>query len=465
MTTMPKVISEDEALEILARAEGQFWDDKSVKAGGAKIEKIACSLSNADGGEFGVGIEDKKQASGIDRWQGFAEEEDGNYIHQVIAQGATPGVPYAIEWLQIHGQEARDLVALVSIHKSASVHKTANGTVWVRRGAQDLQLDSQAITDLALSKGSRSYEDQMLEKYTAEQLAAESELLSFLGSYSPATGSDDFVVKQRLGDNGGQASVAGAVLYADVPSAVVPKKCAIKVARYETNERSPEREHLAATPETIEGPARAQIDRTIDAVTAMIEAVSIMEPDGTLAPARYPPEALKEVIVNAVIHRDYNISDDILVWVFDNRIEVRSPGVLPGHMTPENLLTERFARNPTIVRLLNKYPDPPNKDIGEGLNTVFAKMREAKLTAPTLEVEGSTFVVTLGHTPLARPQEIVMEYLQSHDQIKNRTGRELSGISSENTMKDVFLDLAKAGKIERVPGKAGSASAWRRTRS
>jgi ATP-dependent DNA helicase RecG len=217
------------------------------------------------------------------------------------------------------------------------------------------------------------------------------------------------------------------------------------------------------TPLTIEGPARVQIDEAIAAVTKMIEQVSIMAADGTLKPARYPPEALKEVIVNAVIHRDYNISDDILVWVFDNRIEVRSPGVLPGHMTRNNILSERFARNPTIVRLLNKYPNAPNKDIGEGLNTVFAKMKEAKLTEPTLEIEGSTFVVTLGHTPLARPEEIIMEYLSSHSEIKNNTGRELCGISSENTMKEVFYSLAKAGKIERVPGKAGSASTWRKT--
>jgi ATP-dependent DNA helicase RecG len=459
-------ISETEALGILARSEGQFWDDKSAKSGtggGTKIEKLACSFANTDGGEIGVGIEDRKQTSGIDRWQGFAEEENGNFIHQALAQGASPGVPYSIEWLRIKGQEARGLVALVTIHKSASVHKTAGGDVWLRRGAQDHRLNSQEITDLHLSKGSRSYEDQMLEKYTAEQLAAEPELASFLSSYSPVTASADFVSKQRLADSDDHASVAGAVLYAEVPAAVVPKKCTIKVARYETKDLIPTREHLAGTPLTVEGPARIQIDEAIAAVSRMIENVSIMAADGTLQPARYPPEALEEVIVNAVIHRDYNISDDILVWVFDNRIEVRSPGVLPGHMTRENILSERFARNPTIVRLLNKYPDAPNKDIGEGLNTVFAKMKEAKLTEPTLEIEGSTFVVTLGHTPLARPEEIIMEYLDSHSEIKNNKGRELCGISSENTMKDVFLALAKAGKIERVPGKLGSASTWRKT--
>ena len=187
-----------------------------------------------------------------------------------------------------------------------------------------------------------------------------------------------------------------------------------------------------------------------------------MRPNGTMAPLSYPPEALKEIVVNAVIHRDYNVSDDIRVFVFDNRVEVRSPGLLPGHMTLDNLLTQRFARNPTIVRLLNKYPDPPNKDIGEGLRTAFAKMAEARLRPPTFYLDGKDFVVKLRHTPLARPQEIVMEYLETHDEITNSIGRGLTGITSENTMKEVFYVLRNAGTIEMVPEKRGSSSAWRK---
>ncbi len=236
----------------------------------------------------------------------------------------------------------------------------------------------------------------------------------------------------------------------------------MKIARYKTDDPVPRREHLEGTPVTVEGPAKHVIDLTIEAVTGLIESVSILDPQGGMASARYPPEALKEIVVNAVIHRDYNISDDILVLVFDNRVEVRSPGVLPGHMTVENLLSERFSRNPTIVRLLNKYPDPPNKDIGEGLDTVVTKMHEAKLREPEFLVEDNYFVVRLGHTPLATPEEIILEYLGNHDEIKNSTARELCAIPSENEMKRVFLRLRDAGYIERVPGKGGGSAAWRK---
>jgi ATP-dependent DNA helicase RecG len=457
-----RAIPKSEALEILKRGEGHFWDDKSARTKGAALQKIACAFANADGGEFGVGIEDRRKATGIDRWQGFESEEDGNFIHQTLVKDLSPGVPYTLDWLEIEGETERGLVALVTVHKSNSVHETAAGETRLRRGAQNLNLNSQEATDLSLSKGTSSYEDQMLGKYSADELAQEAELLSFLESYSPSTEPQAFVHKQRLDDEDGRASVAGAVLYAESPPAIIPKKCAIKIARYETKDKEPKREHLAATPITIEGPAYPQIEETLSVVTKMIEAVSIMDADGSLVPARYPPEALKEIVVNAVIHRDYNISDDIHIWIFDNRIEVRSPGVLPGHMTIQNLLTERASRNRTITRLLNRYPDPPNKDIGEGLNTVVDKMKEAKLKEPVFETTGTTFVVTLGHTPLARPHELVMEYLESHEEITNGIARELTGITSENTMKEVFYKLAKGGQLEKVPDKLGSKSAWRK---
>jgi ATP-dependent DNA helicase RecG len=424
------------------------------------IEKIAVALANADGGEFIVGVED--QGSDLNAWRGFEVMEHANYVLQSLQNNITPPVPYTVEWYRVQGALDSGVACLVSVQKSDDVHRTSAGKVLVRRGAQSLEITGQAITDLALSKGARSYEDQLLAKYDISDLVAEDELRFFLDSYSPQTDPDQFVQKQRLIDrDSGEATVASAILFAEHPSAVVPKRCAVKVARYETKDLEPRREHLKADPVTIEGPARDVIDETIKTVTEMVESVSVLRADGGMAPMSYPPDALKEIIVNAVIHRDYNVSDDTLVLVFDNRVEVRSPGKLPGHMTVSNLLTDRFARNPTIVRLLNKYPDAPNKDIGEGLNTVVAKMAEAKLQQPRFHVDENTFVVVLGHQPLARPQEIVLEYLSTNAEITNSIGRSITGITSENSMKDVFISLAKAGKLERVPDKAGNRSAWR----
>jgi len=167
-------------------------------------------------------------------------------------------------------------------------------------------------------------------------------------------------------------------------------------------------------------------------------------------------------VTNAVLHRDYSILSDIQIRIYDNRIEVESPGRLPGHVTVTNILREQSARNPKLVRLINKFPNPPNKDVGEGLNTAFEAMKKLRLKEPEIEERENSVVVHIAHAPLASPEDTVIQYLESHDEITNSIGRDLTGIRSENTMKEVFYRLAKRKLIERVPGKRGSASAWRR---
>ena len=455
-------ITIDEALDLIARGESHFWDFKSSMSGGKGIQKIGCAFANGDGGEFLVGVEDSKVGSGFDRWKGFESLERGNHIMQSLSGEVSPPVPYAAEWLQVVGHESAGFACLVSIRKSPVVHETADGIVYVRQNASTAKVDGAERVNLTLSKGAETYENQELATYTADELADEPELAKFLDTLSPKTAPADFVRKQRLANKEtGKARLSGAVLFAESPSAVATKRCAVKVARYETKVEKPDRKHLAGVPVTIEAPAYQLIDRSIAEVQRLIETVSVLKPNGELEQLSYPPEALKEVIVNAVIHRDYNISDDIIIRVFDNRVEVKSPGRLPGHMTLDNLLTDRFSRNPTINRLINKYPDPPNKDIGEGLKTTMRSMAEAKLKPPRFAQEDNYFVVTIEHTPLARPQELVLQYLHSHDEITNAIARELTGINSENTMKEVFYDLRDTGVIERVPGKAGNRSAWR----
>jgi ATP-dependent DNA helicase RecG len=129
----------------------------------------------------------------------------------------------------------------------------------------------------------------------------------------------------------------------------------------------------------------------------------------------YPQEALHEILTNAVLHRDYSVAADVQVRIFDNRVEIESPGTLPGHVTVKNIAKTQFARNPKIVRLINKFKNPPNKDVGEGINTA-CKLR---LKIPVIEEREGSVVVTLRHESLASPEQMVMEYLASNAEITN----------------------------------------------
>jgi ATP-dependent DNA helicase RecG len=176
---------------------------------------------------------------------------------------------------------------------------------------------------------------------------------------------------------------------------------------------------------------------------------------------RYPHEALHEIITNAVLHRDYSITDDVHVRIFENRIEIQSPGRLPGNITVSNILDERLSRNPYLVRHLNRFPNPPNKDVGEGLNTAFESMKNLNLHPPVISETESGVLVVVRHESLASPAQQVVAYLWENDSIRNEQARKMTGVNSESKMKKIFEKLIEAGVIEHDPGTAGRGYAYR----
>jgi len=268
----------------------------------------------------------------------------------------------------------------------------------------------------------------------------------------------EFLRKQNLIRNG-KPTVAAVLLFADEPQAALPKRAGVKLYRYKTTGAAT-RETLAGHPKSIEGCANDLIKESVRQTKEMVEGIQKLGPKG-LEEVKYPDETMHEIVANAVLHRDYSIVADVLIRVFDNRVEIESPGLLPGHVTVKNIRNQQFARNGAIVRLINKFPDPPNKDVGEGLNTAFKAMQRLRLQPPVIkETDNNTFLVDIRHEPLASPAEMVMDYLANHDEITNRVARELTGITSENSMKVVFLRLAKSGLIQRIEGRKGASAGW-----
>lgn len=171
---------------------------------------------------------------------------------------------------------------------------------------------------------------------------------------------------------------------------------------------------------------------------------------------QYPAEAIQEVLVNAVIHRDYSLNDDIHIKIFDNRIEISSPGKLPGYMSIDNIYDERFSRNPNIVRMLHNLPDPLNHDIGEGLDTVKNELQKAGLVAPEFEERGNAFVVTMKHQRIASIEDVVMGYLNDNPDaiITNKIARQLSGEDDINKVKKALQKLRADQKLKLVDESA-----------
>lgn len=455
-----RIITEKEKQDFCDRNESHFYDNKAFAISGVKIQKIGVAFANSDGGEFIVGIKDKKEeANPLNRWEGIADQEEFNKVFQNLLL-IEPTLPHSIEFLK---DENETFALRIIVEKSQSVHKTSDQSVYVRKSANSIKLkDPNQIRALSYSKGESSYEDTVVNSAVAEDIFESEEIRNFLNDYSPKSDPIDFTVNQNLVDRTTyDPRTAGILLFSANPTPLLPKRCGIKITRYDTSEDVPEREHLKKQ-HTIEGNLYNQIQEAGRIVQEEMEAVQVIGPKG-LVEANYPPETIWEILVNAVIHRDYSISDDIQILIFNNRIEVKSPGRLPGYVTLENILDSRFSRNSKLVRVLNKYKNPPNKDMGEGLNTAFQKMEEFRLKPPIIEEDGSYIKVTIPHTPLASPEESIMEYLENNDQIKNREARAITGIKSENVMKGHFYKLRDKNLIDPVMSQTGSkVVAWKK---
>lgn len=453
-------ISGPERDRLLTLEESHFVELKAVEIAPAKLSRTISAFANASGGDAYIGLGESADFFGtkVRHWKGFKDSEAANAHLQTLEQLFPLGADYSYEFLRVAGSAG--LVLHIAVQKTSQIARATDGIPYLRRGAQSLPVkDPDALERLRLDKGVESFERHTIDA-DLELVSESVTLRHFVEHVIPTSTPEKFLKKQALVREGNPV-VAAVLLFTDEPQALLPKRSAVKLYRYKTSAAEGTRDTLAGTPTTIEGPIYDLVRDAVKHTVAMVEGIQKLGPHG-LEAVKYPFETLHEIVTNAILHRDYSIAADVQIRVFDNRVEVESPGLLPGHITPRNILDEQFARNGTLVRLINKFPDPPNKDVGEGLNTAFRAMGKLRLKPPNIEQKDASVIVQIRHEPLASPEESVMDYLQNHGSITNRVARELTGITSENTMKEVFYRLRDTHLIERVPGRSAAAAAWRK---
>jgi ATP-dependent DNA helicase RecG len=184
----------------------------------------------------------------------------------------------------------------------------------------------------------------------------------------------------------------------------------------------------------------------------------------------YPFEAVRELLVNAVAHRDYNIQgDNIHLNIFSDRLEVLSPGLLPGPVTLDNLLNARFSRNAVIVQVLADLGFVER--LGYGLDRVVTMMRKSNLRLPHFEEAAGCFKVTLfgpgeiapsGSLPdlsryqgmgLNPRQKMALAYLVMHKRISNSQYQELCPEVHPETLRRDLADLVQRSVLLKVGDK------------
>ena len=232
-------VPEDQVQKILAAKEGHFLDMKAKEVRPAKLTKTLSAFANADGGELYVGI--GENADGTFYWGGFADAEDAN-SHLQVFEGLFPlgdGFQYSF----LENSERPGVVSHALVLRSAAIRKAQDGHVFLRRGAQNLPISTPgAMRQLERDKGITSFENETVP-VAIDSITNSETIIKFMLETFPASEPIRWLKAQRVIIQD-KPTVAGVLLFDDLPQAALPKRSAVKVYRYKTGETEGTRDTL-----------------------------------------------------------------------------------------------------------------------------------------------------------------------------------------------------------------------------
>jgi ATP-dependent DNA helicase RecG len=341
------------------------------------------------------------------------------------------------------------------------------GKYLVRDGTQNRPLEPRQLRRLMMERGTASFEALRPEGASLDDIdwAEVGRYLEEFGGLASDSRQEALLRRGCLGESGGTLypTYAGLLLFGRDPQRW-NRSCVIVAVRYAgaTMADSFVREEIGGTlPEQIRHAERFVVENMRRGTRLIgLERVEEME---------YPVEAIREAIVNAVAHRDYQIrGDEIRVLMFSDRIEFYSPGRLPGHITVRNLVDERYSRNETIVQILSDIGFIER--LGYGIDRMIRLMARAGLPEPRFAETAAGFQVTLvgqgaalfsehvdtlrwQHLGLNERQEKALAYLAEKGRITNREYQQLCPDVSAETIRRDLADLVRKNLLLKIGEK------------
>ena len=438
----------------------------SGKMVGKALETI-CAFANTEGGVLALGVADEKQVSGVARFYGVQENPEAldELTRKVRTQFHPPIDAVRFVRLPCTLRDGADgHLVLVQVAKSDKVHSIVDDGTWMRLDAGNREMTAAESTELSYRRGVRSAESELVD--IPLNLLETETWRSFVATRGLRSGS--FAEQlQRIGlaqQVGGEVrpTRAAVLLFAEEPGGLLAahgSRADIRLMVYDGKQVVPgATPNLRKTPKTIRGPLIEQIDAAVKAVLDELAQGLTLSGSGFKTLHLYPERVVKEAIVNAVIHRDYRLNRDIFIRLFDDRIEVESPGVFPGNITPANIgKVGSKARNLLIAQNLREFPVPPNIDAGEGVKMMFAEMELAKLYPPQYRQNTDVAVesVTVTLLNLERPTvwDQVSHWIDAHGSIANSDLCQIANIHTlpASKMLKAWVDQ---GVLEPLPNRA-----------
>lgn len=362
-------------------------------------------------------------------------------------------------------------VYAVRVPRSIELHALSDGRVLIRSGARNRPLGGQEILRLASAKSTGDFEAEVVPGTTRDSFSREmiEEYLTKRAERTkrPYNGKVDDLL-QEIGalTAEGKPTVGGILMFSEYPQQWLPQSSVVFAKFVGTTPRGESGLAGYSRREELTGPLPRLIEASWNIIWSEMAVSAVVKGLEREEKTEYPQFAVREAIVNAICHRDYRLRGRrIELRMYSDRLEVISPGGLPGFITVENIKDEHFSRNPRIVNGLFQWGYI--EELGLGIDRMIEVMEQAGHQPPMFDARPYSFAVTLfNEREKPKPPEWMrntnhrqakaLQYIREHGSITNREYRDqVEGVSAETLRLDL-VDLVEKGILIKVGSKKGT---------
>lgn len=364
----------------------------NIKNADALAAEMA-AFANSQGGTIFIGVADDGSTPGL-------SPQDVARINQLISNAASQLVrsPLTVRTDNVALDDGRLIIVLTIPNGIDKPYFDRNGVIWLKTGADKRRINSKEELRRLFQLSGQFFADELPTAAGVERLDA-LRLRDFLATVyrQPYPESPDALMRLlrnlNLATEDDRLNLAGVLLFAEHPEVILPA-FVIKAIRYPGNQI-----HASAYLDTEDfaGPLPRQFADAFGFVMRNLH--KVQSGRGVNAPgmSEVPEIAIEELLVNALVHRDYLISAPIRLFIFDDRIEIISPGHLPNNLTVEKIRAGNAnLRNPILVSYAAKGL-LPYRGLGSGIQRALDAWPEIDFTD---DRDGNLFTVTISRQSL-----------------------------------------------------------------
>ena len=350
------------------------------------------AFANAEGGCIFLGVDDESLVQGIppDRTDDLEQ-----WVVNVARNSCDPPIDPIIQKFHLPRLDGNDaIVFLVKIRRGFNAHRTTSGRYYKRIGTAKYDLSALELGRLMQERSNWFvFDEQIVPNATFDDLD-----LKHLESHFGSQHTDVFRNTRVVAEVGGELrpTVAGLLAFGQVPSNRL-YSASISAAVYAGTECTSDD---LVDDDQIQGCVGYQIDAVVSFVARHMKKPA-RKYVGRKDFPQYDLDAIYEAVVNAVVHRDYSISGSrIRVFLYDDRLEIYSPGKLPNTLQIEDLEFRVFTRNQLLVQFLSRSRSRRTDRVylesrGEGVRKILYASEQLSGRRPDYELFGDELRLTI----------------------------------------------------------------------